>query len=255
MNPTPPPQAPHQAVKKKRGWILPTIIVSVVVLALCCVGGVAIVALSGDNGDDNADLAAGPDPANDDRPAATPETEPDADADAEPDGFGGGIWEVGTEIPPGTYVTVVSGGGVFDSCYWARLSGFSGSFDDIIANDNLSAGARGRLEISSSDIGVEFSGGCTWIDASEAAPVAAGHEVGEGVWAVGDEIAPGTYTTDATDGDVFDSCYWARLSGFSGEFGEIIANDIVEAGARGRVEISASDAGVEFSGDCVWTRS
>lgn len=254
MTPTSPPQPPYQAPggKKKRGWILPTVIAGAVVLVLCC-GGLVVAAVSGDNAEDPPEVAAGPGPTGtaDDRPASTPE----AEADAEPEGFGTGTWEVDTEIPAGTYVTVVPDGGTFDSCYWARLSGFSGSLDDVIANENLSPGARGRVEISSSDTGVEFSGGCTWVEVSEAAPVDVADEVGAGVWAVGEEIAPGTYTTDASDGDAFDSCYWARLSGFSGELGDVIANGIIEAGSRGRVEISASDTGVEFSDDCVWTRN
>jgi hypothetical protein len=264
MTPTPPVQPPHQAPggTKKRGWLLPTVIIGAVVLVLCC-GGVAVVAVSGGGSGEDPPVAAGGADQTDtggDRPAGTSE-EADDDAAAEdeaapePDGFGAGTWEVGTEVPAGTYVTVVPDGGLFDFCYWARLSGFSGSLDDVIANENLSPGARGRVEISSSDTGVEFSGGCTWVEVSQAAPVEIGSEVGAGVWAVGDEVAPGTYTTDADDGDVFDSCYWARLSGFSGELNDVIANGIIEAGSRGRVEISSSDTGVEFVGDCVWSRN
>ena len=36
---------------------------------------------------------------------------------------------------PGTYHGK-AGSDVLDSCYWARLSGLSGDFDDIIANEN-----------------------------------------------------------------------------------------------------------------------
>ena len=161
--------------------------------------------------------------------------------------------EVGTEIPPGTYVTVAPDGAL-DYCYWARLSGFSGSFDDIIANDNLDSGARGRVTISDSDTGVEFTGPCRWVEESESEPVNVGDEVGPGVWRVGDEIAPGTYVTTAPDGS-FDYCYWARLSGFSGELDEVLANDLMEPGSRGRVENSSSDVGIKFTGDCVSTRN
>lgn len=41
-----------------------------------------------------------------------------------------GTWLVGVDIKPGTYRA--SGG----NCYWERLSGMSGEFDDIIANGN-----------------------------------------------------------------------------------------------------------------------
>jgi hypothetical protein len=43
--------------------------------------------------------------------------------------FGDGDFRVGVDIQPGTYQA--SGG---SDCYWARLSGFSGSLDDIIEN-------------------------------------------------------------------------------------------------------------------------
>ena len=244
-------------------WVVP-LAIGGAVLFLCCLGGVVVFATSGDP-DGVPGATSGPDTADpvpvDAEDGGSPgtgagtEAEPEPEPEPEPAGFGSGVWEVGTEIPSGTYVTVVPEGGVFDSCYWARLSGFSGDFEEIIANDNLNAGARGRLELSGSDAGVEFSGGCEWVEVSEATPVEVGAEVGEGVWAVGEEIRPGTYTTDVPDGDVFDSCYWARLSGFSGEFGDIVTNDNVDAGSRGRVEISSSDAGVLFSGDCVWTRN
>jgi hypothetical protein len=45
---------------------------------------------------------------------------------------GDGIWLVGADIKPGTY----RGGG--DGCYWARLSGTSGDFDELITNGNPS---------------------------------------------------------------------------------------------------------------------
>lgn len=41
---------------------------------------------------------------------------------------------------------------------------------------------------------------------------------GDGIFLVGDDINPGEYRSQAAD------CYWARLSGTSGEFEDIIAN-------------------------------
>jgi hypothetical protein len=73
--------------------------------------------------------------------------------------FGAGTWKVGSEIPAGTYVTSASKG---EHCYYARLSGFSGDLDDIIANEIYSGPARGRVTIASSDLGVKFSGACEW---------------------------------------------------------------------------------------------
>jgi hypothetical protein len=45
-------------------------------------------------------------------------------------GFGDGVYEVGTQIAPGTYRT----GGTADACYWERLSGFGDTLDDVITS-------------------------------------------------------------------------------------------------------------------------
>jgi hypothetical protein len=76
------------------------------------------------------------------KPAPAPETT-----------FGDGLYEVGNEIPSGTYKT--SGG---QDCYYARLS--SDNTNDIIAN-NITSGPQ-TVRVRSSDAFVEFSGGCTW---------------------------------------------------------------------------------------------
>lgn len=62
---------------------------------------------------------------------------------------------------------------------------------------------------------------------------------GSGVYLVGEDIKPGTYRSDGSQ------CYWARLSGTSGEFEHIIANDNVEGTAY--VTIAASDVAFETS--------
>ena len=68
--------------------------------------------------------------------------------------FGDGIHIVGTDIESGTYRSSPP-----DSCYWARLSGFSGDSDDIIANDNSVAPV---VTIFATDIGFESSRCGTW---------------------------------------------------------------------------------------------
>lgn len=186
--------------------------------------------------------------------AETEEEGDDTEPAEEPSGIGAGIWEVGSEIEPGTYVATVPGDGVFDNCYAARLAGFSGEFEDIIANENFTGGARGRITIADDDTGVEFSGDCEWEAASDANTVELGDSVGDGTWEVGSEVQPGTYVTQPEGDGVFDSCYVARLSSFSMEFEDIIANDNVEGGAQGRITIEDSDTGVQFSGGCTWER-
>lgn len=78
--------------------------------------------------------------------------------------------------------------------------------------------------------------------AAQKADVEAGKIPGSGIYLVGSDIQPGTYRS-STQG----SCYWARLSGTSGEFGDIIANDNVTGQAI--VTIQPSDVAFE-SNDC-----
>lgn len=68
-----------------------------------------------------------------------------------------------------------------------------------------------------------------------------------GTHRVGTDIKAGTYRSSGSDG-----CYWARLSGGSGELGDIIANDFSSEG-QSTVTISASDWGFENSSCGEWT--
>lgn len=70
----------------------------------------------------------------------------------------GGIYRVGEDIQPGTYVTQVANGW---GCYWARLSGTSGSFDEIITNGNVTEG-QAIVTILESDVAFETSGCGEW---------------------------------------------------------------------------------------------
>jgi hypothetical protein len=72
--------------------------------------------------------------------------------------FGEGTWLVNVDIAPGTYRTQVDGDGIWDSCYWARLSDLSGELDAILANENVSG--QGLVTIEPTD--VAFETGCTW---------------------------------------------------------------------------------------------
>ena len=69
--------------------------------------------------------------------------------------FGEGVYIVGVDILPGTYRNAGTA-----SCYWARLSGFSGSLDDIIANSNVDGPAV--VTIQATDTGFESIRCGTW---------------------------------------------------------------------------------------------
>jgi hypothetical protein len=64
---------------------------------------------------------------------------------------------VGTDVDAGTYKN--SGAKNQYGCYWARLSGFSGELDDIIANENTQ---NTVVTIMASDKGFASSGCGTW---------------------------------------------------------------------------------------------
>ncbi len=66
-----------------------------------------------------------------------------------------------------------------------------------------------------------------------------------GTLMVGRDIHPGTWR-----GTAIGSCYWARLSGFSGEFGDIITNNNVDEGAKFTITIKSTDKGLEIDSDC-----
>jgi hypothetical protein len=114
------------------------------------------------------------------------------------------------------------------SCYWERLRGFSGSIDDILANDN-SPGRHVVVDIKASDAGFSSSRCGLWYPYTPAPP----STVGDGIWVVRDEMQPGLWSATFTT-----SCYWARLSGFSGEIDDILANANPTGSAIVRIETS-----------------
>lgn len=70
---------------------------------------------------------------------------------------------------------------------------------------------------------------------------------GDGTWQVGKDIKPGTYRTRQGS----PGCYWARLKGFGGSVGDILANDNTDDPAI--VTISSSDKGFDSRGCGTWT--
>ena len=150
-----------------------------------------------------------------------------------------GVWLVNAEVAPGLYAA--PGG---DSCYWARLEGFSGDFDDIVASGR--GDERPVIEIGATDAGFQTRRCGEWRPISSETAVAVG-SITDGVWLVNAEVAPGLYAAPGGD-----SCYWARLEGFSGDFDDIIANG--RGDERPVIEIGATDAGFETRRCGEWTR-
>jgi hypothetical protein len=69
-----------------------------------------------------------------------------------------GMWLVGSQVTPGTYVSSVN-----YSCYWERLRNFDGTLSAIIANDFVSTPGVRYVQVSAGDVGFHTDGACgTW---------------------------------------------------------------------------------------------
>ena len=79
-------------------------------------------------------------------------------------------------------------------------------------------------------------------------PTASFLHFGDGTYQVGKDIQPGTYRTRTSS----PGCYYARLNGFGGTTGEIIANNNTDAPAI--VTIAATDKGFESQSCGTWTK-
>ena len=158
--------------------------------------------------------------------------------------FGGGTWLVNIDIAPGRYFTNPSSG-----CYWERLSGTGGTTAERLANEFIGFNsAQEIVDISSSDYAFTSSDCGTWSRSPVPAPAAG--SIPPGRWLVGRQVPAGEYETNAQSG-----CYWERLSGFSGNSRDRIANDFVGDAGRQIVSLSSSDAGFYSSSDCgTWSR-
>lgn len=154
--------------------------------------------------------------------------------------FGNGTWVVGKDIQAGTYRTRHNSSG----CYFARLRGFGGTIDDIIANDNTFAPVV--VTIAPSDAGFQSQRCDQWTsDLSQI--TTSSTSFGDGDYIVGTDMLPGTYRNVASPG-----CYHARVSGWGHTIDDIIANDNTDNQAV--VAIAASDVGFESKRCGTWTK-
>lgn len=158
--------------------------------------------------------------------------------------FGDGTYFVGTEVSPGIWRNTDSS----DSCYWARLSGFGGTLDEINANEFADVGLV--VEISATDVGFTSSRCGNWI--YDPGPVTTNltADFTGGTYIVGLDIQAGTWETDHSP----EGCYWARLAGFSGELRDIIDNEFISddeaSSLPQRVRIAPSDDGFFTESEC-----
>lgn len=154
--------------------------------------------------------------------------------------FGDGTFVVGKDIQPGTYRTREASSG----CYYARLRGFGGTTDDIIANANTDAPAI--VTIAATDKGFESTSCGIWTKDLSAITTSK-TSFGDGMYIVGTDMQPGTYKSSGQSG-----CYYARLRGFGSTTDDIIANENTDSPAI--VTIAATDKGFESTSCGTWTK-
>ena len=181
-----------------------------------------------------------PDPSPIPEVIATPDPTPDPTPMGPVTTFSDGTFFVGTDIEPGTYRNSTSAGG----CYWERLAGFSGDLDELIANGFVYA--KQIVTISPTDAGFSSDDCGIWTLGLSQVTASLSDPFGDGMYAVGVDIAPGTWRNDGQAG-----CYWERLSGFSGTIDDVLSNEYSDA--RQIVEIAASDSGFSASDCGTWT--
>jgi len=168
--------------------------------------------------------------------------------------LGAGTYVMGPAPAPGDYQAGLwhSKGG--SGCYWARLSGFGGTLDEIIANDFSTGGPR-YVQVDPTDAGFETSGCDPWyrdgFDAEPGPQATPGQPFGPGDYKIGVEVAAGRYQS-AGPSDPGGLCYWARLRGFHGTLGDIVTNNI--GGGSMVVDISPSDFGFSSDGCQPWVK-
>lgn len=156
--------------------------------------------------------------------------------------FGPGTQRVGEDIPAGTYRTRRDP----EYCYWERLSGFSGEFEDVITN-GLSLHNQ-VVTILPEDAGFDSDQDCgIWTSDLTALTESPTADFSDGMWIVGTDIAAGTWSAPGGE-----DCYWARLADFTGGVDSVIANDIGVTNPA--VTIHDSDAGFDTSSCGAWTR-
>jgi hypothetical protein len=172
-----------------------------------------------------------------DDPACTPE---DTGPAKSYETFGDGTFRIGKDIKPGTYRTRQGSGG----CYWERLKGFGGNLNDVLANELTDAPAV--VTILKGDKGFQTSGCADWTsDLSKITDSKT--KFGDGTFIVGTDITPGTYRAPGGD-----ACYWSRLKGFTGDLGDVIANDLPSGSTL--ITIAKTDEGFSTSGCGTWKR-
>ncbi|MFF6985095.1 hypothetical protein [Streptomyces sp. NPDC010273] len=161
------------------------------------------------------------------------------------DGDGG--FRVGRDIEPGTYR---SRGNTDGLCHWGRAEDTSGDTDSLLANDHVRG--TGYVTVKATDKVFKSSGCKAWeaVGAKAQGSTATRMTGDGGMFRVGVDIAPGTYTST---GNADGGCYWVRTKDAEHGPNSILANDTVTGTAV--VTISTQDAYFTTAGCNDWTKT
>ncbi|MFE4665073.1 hypothetical protein ACFRI7_25480 [Streptomyces sp. NPDC056716] len=226
-----------------KGKIALGAVVGIVVIGAVSVSGGGDDGSSGDSGSSASAEGASGDQKESGSGDAAEETEEKESA------FGGdGEYQIGTDVTAGTYRT---SGNTDAMCYWERAKDAKGEIESILANDNVTG--TSYVTIPASDKIFKSSGCSDWeaVDPDAEGGTPATEMAGDGgMFKVGVDIAPGTYTSS---GNTDDMCYWERNKDAEHGLESIIANNNVSGSAV--VTITASDAYFKTSGCQDWKKT
>ena len=133
----------------------PLVALLVLLAALAC-GDPPVNSTSGPEPTNAPVAVATPEPTRSREPTPASEPTPTPTATPEPKmSLDPGMYQVGSDIQPGIYAGL-AGTDIVGSCYWARLSGASGDFSELLANEN----AIGQFYVEVQDTDKYFKVDC-----------------------------------------------------------------------------------------------
>ncbi len=168
--------------------------------------------------------------------------------------FGEGIYRVGTEIRPGLYRNVAPEAGFFDGllgCNWERLSGFSGTEQEVIASNRVFLTPPppfDMVRILPTDKGFKSEDCGQWVEVRDSDQLAPSRTTfADGVFRIVLDIEPGIYAADNPE----DRCKYGFIHSF--DAGGLRT---YEAGIEGRIllDVPADIAAIAVQDCGTWTR-